>query len=255
MNMNSTYQALLVVCLVGTAGTALAQSLEERVFGAPTDVVRMSFAARADLCVHNGDGVWHQGVDIDWWRPCEEGPVRVQARKDGGRITALRTYVGGAWPASDDATDLGDVSAEAASDWLLGLAATAAPSVAEDAIDPAVMADVPDPSVALLDLGRDRDLAEDVRERAIFWVGESAAREATRGLAELAESETETTRIQQAAVFALSQRDESERIDHLLRVARTHPNPKVVRSAFFWLAESSDERAIQFFEEVLLRRQ
>jgi hypothetical protein len=38
-------------------------------------------------------------------------------------------------------------------------------------------------------------------------------------------------------------------------VARTHPNPDVVRSAFFWLAESADDRAILFFEEVLLRRQ
>jgi HEAT repeat protein len=56
-------------------------------------------------------------------------------------------------------------------------------------------------------------------------------------------------------VFALSQRDEPERIDHLLRVARTHPNPEVVRSAFFWLAESADERAIDFFEDVLRVRQ
>jgi hypothetical protein len=225
------------------------------VYGAPTDVVRMSFPARADLCVNRGEGVWRRDFDSNWWRPCEDGPVRVQAWKDGGRITALRTYVGGAWRASDDATDLGDVSAEAASDWLLGLATTAAPSVAEDAIDAAAMADAPNRWAPLLELGRDPDLAEDVRERAIFWIGQSAAREATQGLAELAESEAETTRIQQAAVFALSQRDESERIDRLLRVARTHPNPEVVRSAFFWLAESADDRAIQFFEEVLLRRQ
>jgi hypothetical protein len=246
---------VLIACLVGTAIPALAQPLEDRVLGAPTDIVRMSFPARADLCVDSGDGIWHQRFDSNWWRPCEDGPVRVQAWKDGDRVTALRTYVGGAWRPSADATDLGEVPAEAASDWLLGLAATAAPSVAEDAVDPAVMADVADPWVPLLELGRDRNLAEDVRERAIFWVGQSAAREATRGLASLAEGETETTEIQQAAVFALSQRDESERIDHLLRVARTHANPEVVRSAFFWLAESADERAIQFFEDVLLRRQ
>lgn len=252
--MKTTYRALLVACLVGAASAVPAQSLEDRVLGAPDNVVRMSFAARADLCIHSGNGVWRQEFDSDWWRPCEDGPVRVQASKDGRRITALRTYVGGAWRPSDDATDLGDVPAEAASDWLLDLAATAAPSVAEDAIDAAVMADAADPWVSLLELGRDRNLAGDVRGRAIFWLGQSAAHEATRGLAQLAESETETTAIQQAAVFALSQRDESERIDHLLRVARTHPNPEVVRSAFFWLAESGDERAILFFEEVLLRR-
>jgi hypothetical protein len=251
--VNSTYRILLLACLIGAASPAPAQSLGEQVLGAPTDVVRMSFPARADVCVHSGDGVWRQGFDSNWSRPCEDGPVRVQAWKDGRRITALRIYVGGTWRASDDATDLGDVSAEAASGWLLGLATTAAPAVAEDAIDAAAMADAPDRWVALLELGRDRDLPEDVRERAIFWVGQSAAREATRGLAELVESEAEATRIQQAAVFALSQRDEPERNDHLLRVARTHPNAEVVRSAFFWLAESADERAIQYFEEVLFR--
>lgn len=249
--MNSTYRILLLACLIGAASSAPAQSLGYQVLGAPTNVVRMSFPARADLCVDGGERVWRREFDSNWWRPCEDEPVRVQARKDGRRITALRTYVGGTWRASDDATDLGDVSAEAASDWLLGLATTAAPSVAEDAIDPAAMADAPSRWVPLLELGRDPDLAEAVRERAIFWVGQSAAREATRGLADLADSEPEATRIQQAAVFALSQRDEPERIDHLLRVARTHPNPEVVRSAFFWLAESADERAIQFFEEVL----
>lgn len=252
--MYSIYRVLLLTCLVGAASPAPAQPLEDRVYGAPTDVVRMSFPARADVCVNSGEGVWRRDFDSNWWRSCEDGPVRVQASKDGHRITALRTYVGGVWRASNDATDLGDVPAEAASEWLLGLATTAAPSVAEDAIDAAAMADAPDQWMPLLELGRDSDLAEDMRERAIFWVGQSAAREATRGLAYLAESETEATRIQQAAVFALSQRDEPERIDHLLRVARAHPNPEVVRSAFFWLAESADERAIQFFEEVLLRR-
>ncbi len=52
-------------------------------------------------------------------------------------------------------------------------------------------------------------------------------------------------------MFALSQRDEPERIATLIGVARHHANREVVRAAFFWLAESEDARAVDFFEDVL----
>jgi HEAT repeat protein len=142
------------------------------------------------------------------------------------------------------------VPAEEASEFLLDLARTATPGVAKDAIMPAVIAAAPDPWPALLDLSRSRSLDRRVREQAIFWLGQSAAREATEGLTALAVGD-ETTEVQKAAVFALSQRDEPERIDRLIGVARTHSNPEVVKSAVFWLADSEDERAIDFFEEVL----
>jgi HEAT repeat protein len=147
---------------------------------------------------------------------------------------------------------LGDVSAADAVDFLLDLAATAAPAVAEDAILPAVIAAGPDPWERLLALAQERSLSSDVREEAIFWLGQSASREATAELATVADGD-ETTNVQRAAVFALSQRDDPERIDQLIRVARTHKNPEVVETAFFWLAESEDERAIELFREVLTR--
>ena len=178
--------------------------------------------------------------------------MRVQLTKDAARITALATYVGGNWRPRPDVTDLGDVAAPDAVDFLLDLAATAATSVAEDAILPAVIAAAPDPWERLLTLARNTALHTDVREQAIFWLGQSAAREATAGLTDLATGD-ETVKVQRAAVFALSQRDDPERIDGLISVARTHRTPEVVEAAFFWLAESEDERAIELFEEVLTR--
>jgi hypothetical protein len=245
--------SLVVAALLADA-PVLAQSLEQRVDAAPSGVVRMSFAARDDVCGY-GTNVHSFGARADRnWRPgeCDNGPVRVQLAKEGARVTALDTYVGGVWQTLPNVTDLGDVAAAQAVDFLLDIAATAAPDVAEDAIMPAAIAGAPDPWERLLALARNGSLSGDVREQAIFWLGQSASREATAGLTALAEGD-ETTKVQRAAVFALSQRDDPERIDQLIRVARTHRNPQVVEAAFFWLAESEDERAIALFEEVLAR--
>jgi hypothetical protein len=250
--------SLALLWITAAGPTAHAQSLADRVLATPTEIVRMSFPAREGVC---GDGADYRfrgrlefrgRSDANWQYECENGPVRVQIEKDGDRIAAVRTYVGGAWRPRAEVTDLGDVPPREARDWLLDVAAAEAPSVAEDAIMPAVIADAPDPWPRLLDLGRDRALDLSVRERAIFWVGESAAREATRGLAQIVDNDAENTAVQKAAVFALSQRDDPERVEQLMQVAQTHSNPEVVKAAFFWLADSADERAMDFFEEVLL---
>jgi hypothetical protein len=39
----------------------------------------------------------------------------------------------------------------------------------------------------------------------------------------------------------------------LVNVARTNRKPDVVETAVFWLAQSADPRAVDFFEEVLAR--
>jgi hypothetical protein len=230
------------------AEAAAAQTVAERVAAAPGDV-RLSYAAREGVC-GNGNGWIGTRDDGDWRADCERGPVRLTVTKDRGRIVALRARIGGTWQPRDDVTDLGEVPPAEASAFLLDLAATAAPAVAEDAIMPAAIADTPDPWPRLLDLARNRSLASDVREQAAFWLGQSAAREATAGLAQIVD-DGDSVEVQKAAVFALSQRDEPERIDTLIGVARTHANREVVRSAFFWLAESEDPRAIDFFEDVL----
>jgi hypothetical protein len=233
------------------APALFAQTLEARIDAARSGAVRMTYAAREGVC-GNGHGFYSTSshANMDWTPQCGDGRVGVQLEKDGAAIVRLRTHVGGRWGARTDVTDLGEVDAQEASRFMLDLAATAAPSVAEDAITAAVLADAPDPWQGLLALARDRSRGEDVRERATFWLGQSAQREATAGLADLVAAD-ETSEMQKAAVFALSQRDEPERIDVLIRVARTHRNREVVSSAFFWLAESEDARAIDLFEEIL----
>ena len=61
------------------------------------------------------------------------------------------------------------------------------------------------------------------------------------------------TDVKKKAVFALSQLPRDEGVPLLIQVARTNRNPAVRKQAIFWLGQSQDSRALQFFEEVLLR--
>ena len=53
------------------------------------------------------------------------------------------------------------------------------------------------------------------------------------------------------AVFALSQLPKDEGVPLLIKVARTNTNPEVRKQAMFWLGQSKDPRATDFFAEVL----
>ncbi len=53
------------------------------------------------------------------------------------------------------------------------------------------------------------------------------------------------------AVFALSQLPKDEGIPLLIKVAKTNQNPAVRKQAMFWLGQSKDPRALDFFADVL----
>jgi HEAT repeat protein len=60
--------------------------------------------------------------------------------------------------------------------------------------------------------------------------------------------------VRESAVFALSQRPRDEAIPALMEVARTNRDPRLRKSAIFWLGQTGDPRALAYFEEVLTRR-
>jgi HEAT repeat protein len=59
------------------------------------------------------------------------------------------------------------------------------------------------------------------------------------------------TEVKRRAVFALGQLPRSEGVPLLIDVARKNKNPAVRRQAIFWLGQSKDPRAIEFFAEIL----
>ena len=61
------------------------------------------------------------------------------------------------------------------------------------------------------------------------------------------------TEVQKQAVFAISQRPKDESVPLLIKIAKTHASPAVRKQAIFWLGQTGDERAVDFFKEILLK--
>jgi hypothetical protein len=259
---------VLLAAAVGLAAPAAAQTLARRIAAAPEGVVHLSYAARAGVC-GNGAGTisfdcaggacgrhrinstsdWDDGEPC----PCEAGPVRLALQVAGGRVTHLRTYVGGRWRNTPGVTDLGVVPPAEAAAYLLDLARQGDARTARDAVLPATLADSVPVWPDLVRLARDGAASRSVREQAVFWLGQAAGEAAVRDLADIVGDDTLDREVREHAVFALSQQPKDVGVPALIQVARSNKDPDVRRKAFFWLGQSGDPRAIALFAEVLTR--
>jgi len=255
--------------LVAASATSLgAQPIADRVSRAGNGSVRMSFATRPEVCgrggnIHRGNdwhgnfgnSDWNSSRDVEWDAVCDYGPGRLVLDKRDGEIVALRFYVGGRWrPSTDGVTDLGNVPAKEAADYLVSLASSLPGKAGRDAIFPATIADSATIWPSLLRLARDEERPRETRKQAVFWLGQAAGDAASAGLDSLSRDSGVDREVQKQVVFALSQRPRDEGIPVLIRVARTHPDAEVRRNAVFWLGQSNDPRAIALFEELLTKK-
>jgi hypothetical protein len=93
-----------------------------------------------------------------------------------------------------------------------------------------------------------------VRKNAIFWLGHKASDEAAKVLKGVVEGSDEDDDIKKAAVFAISQLPKERSIPLLISIAKTNQSAALRKSAIFWLGQTGDEEALQFFEEILLKK-
>lgn len=89
----------------------------------------------------------------------------------------------------------------------------------------------------------------DLREEAIFWIGQTRGEEGARFLAEVTRTDP-SPEIREQAVFSLSQSEAPSAVPTIVGVARRDRDPEVRKQALFWLAQTGAEGA----EEVLLAR-
>lgn len=241
--------------LMLAAGELPAQSIADRVARAPDGKVRFSYAAREGVCGNgrNNISVRSHG-DVDWEDDCEPGPVRLVLTKVDGRITRVRAYVGGRWRAAEGATtDLGDVPARAAGEYLLDLAERGG-SGAKEALFPATIADSFVAYPGLLRIARSDRATNETRKSAVFWLGQATGDKVTESLDSVVTDASGNREVRESAVFALSQRPDDEGVPVLLRLAQNDRDPEIRRKAVFWLGQSDDPRALDFFEKVLTGR-
>lgn len=101
----------------------------------------------------------------------------------------------------------------------------------------------------LLRLAR-QDTTAKVRGDALFWLGQTAGRKVAGEITAAIENDPDTD-VKKRAVFALSQLPKDEGVPLLINVAKTNKNPAVRKQAMFWLGQSKDPRALDFFSEIL----
>ena len=241
----------LVTILLLLTTTAHAGALREAV-GANDDArLRFEYPTR--------EGVYGDGRSLNmggstWNCDCEEGPARVEVRVRDGAVRDVDVRVGGRWRDTHVETiDLGEIDPLEAADDLLWIASTFDGDV-DEAILGAIVAEGFDDHARLVGLARDDSRPEDVRESAVFWLGQAASDKATAQLTALVDDDDEELSIREHAIFALSQRTLDQCFDPLKRVATTSRHPQLREKAFFWLAQHDDERVVDFLESVLLAR-
>lgn len=248
-----------VALLALAAPHVAAGQVAERVARLDDGTVRFLYDVRDDVEICD-QGIRIGGRQMMWWSRgwddeatnCRFGFAEVELQIRSGVVRDVE-IVRALGDRTDGADDIGRISAEEASRYLLTLARGGATDrAAKEAILPAVLADVEEIWRDLVDLGTDRGLPDTVRKSALFWLGQEAAEAATGGLAGVALDEDEDQEIRNAAIFALSQRPTDEGLPILMELARTGGEAATRRTAIFWLAQSGDERVVPFFEEILL---
>lgn len=243
---------LLVCVLVGLLpALGVSQTLEQRLTALGSGTAHLSFAARPGVCQDGADQHLAASRRNREWEPdCERQLVRVALQIRDGHPIAIRTYVGGRWRAGSEARDLGTVSAAAAVSYLLRVAGERR-AIKGDPLLPAALADSVVIWPSLLALARAEHVPHDTRRSAIFWLGQAAGDSIAATLDSIAQDVGGSRDIRKHAVFALSQRSPDEAVPALIRIARTHRDPELRRTALFWLGQSADPRALELFEDIL----
>jgi hypothetical protein len=250
-------------------GGAHAQDLARHVRdAAPDATIRFSYPARPGVC-GSGDDAWIRssrdqtvrslsgggGIRVGSGRgtageQCEPGPVYLELGRSGGRITDVSVRVGESNARA--AVDWYRTDAAAAAAFLLAehVLADAGTSAARQMVFAAAIADT-ETWPQLLVLARSRTAVDETRKSAIFWLGQAAGDRIVAGLESLAADDSDELAVRETAIFALSQIASDEAISTLLEIARSNTEPRIRRSALFWLARSATPAAVALFEEIL----
>jgi hypothetical protein len=241
-------------------GPVAGQDFADQMRAMDTGVARVTYAIREGVAVCDR-GISIDADDATRWRgrgrvgtSCRTGTVEAELAVRDGAVRDLELLEPDDLP-TPGSVDLGQVDAGQVARYFLTLArgSDAQPAL-EDAVFAASIADVANLWPDLMALARDRGLDSDVRQAAVFWLGQDAAAAVSAGIAELATDELEDQEVRDAAVFALSRRPADQGVSYLMEIARTAEEGETRRSAMFWLAQSNDERVLAFFEEILLGR-
>jgi hypothetical protein len=236
-------------------------ALDARIGAVHDGIVRLEFPAREGVC---GDGHnWFRSRDgstVGRWNSsqyvtasCESGPVRVVIERRNGVTTDVETFVGGRWSATPDSAAPLAVSAPTAIGSLLNIIEHDGSNPAAHAIVALTIAEGMQSWDRLFRIARNVSRPSEVRQQAVFWLGDAAGDMATKSLESIA-YEPGDREVREQAIFAMSRRPGDEAVTSLLRMAETLPDRALRKTAIFWLSRTSDPRAMAWLERTLTGR-
>ena len=269
MRIHLRTTSLVAAALSASTMTLAAQGLERRIENAREGRVQFTYPARSGVCgngrsyIQTGPGSYSgnfYGSMSETMRndPCVAGPVRVVIDRAGRDLISIETFVG---PVQRDpgASDLGEVRASDAADYLLGVASKAEGAAARQAIMPAMLADVGDMSRELLAIARNQDRPRDVRSSAMSWVARSTENESsipssvTNALLAIAKDDADNQQVRRSALSVMSRLEHGAGIPPLIDIARGTDNSWLTREAMGVLASSGDPRARDYLRSSVRR--
>jgi len=111
--------------------------------------------------------------------------------------------------------------------------------------------DVNAESAYILARARDRDAPMSLRRAAIFWAGQRESTDTKDIVAFYRDAQPEELR--EHTIFVLSQRQDDEATDALLRIAREDRDSRMRGKALFWLAQRHDPRVQKLIADMILK--
>ena len=266
MQITKAVAAGSLMLMASLAPSANAQSIAQRVASVRDGKVRMTFASRPDLCGW-GNGIstkssfengstrsWNddRNEDVTFDDNCNTGPVRLVVTKSGGQIEQIRASIGGRWRESSRATDIGQVSAREATNYLFGIATSGA-RAAEKAIFPTTLADSVNVVQPLYDIARNESADKDVRDQAVFWMSQQPDERAV-GLLENILKTARSQDIRDKAIFGLSQHRSGKGFPILRAYAEDERQPDDLRGkAIFWLSQRKGTERFDYLRGLYAR--
>jgi hypothetical protein len=253
-------------------------TLAQRVSRAPDGVVYVQYAARPATCGDGRDLIGFRKALFaenfqsigDWDAPnCRPGPVRVALSVANGRVTKVKTYIGGTWArTSERVTDLGAVSSSDAAAYFFALIPQIEGTGRNDKsriLLPAVLADDPAAVPRLIAMARDDARQEETRRQAIQWIGLLGDARVVPVLVAFArgggaspagedidedEGGPGKKGLATAAMAALSSLEDGAGVPALIDLARSGTSG-TRGAAVFWLGQTHDPRAFAALHGVI----
>jgi hypothetical protein len=132
-----------------------------------------------------------------------------------------------------------------------GVAASRGNRMMESALTAIGLHAAPAATQTLISLARQGQTTQ-LRGRALFWLAQRASDQSAAVITDAIERDPEME-VKRRAVLALAQLPRDEAIPLLIGVARTNKNTEVRRQAMLSLGQTNDPRALEFFEQILIR--